>query len=352
MNPVLVIGGYGTFGSLVCRELVRHGTSLTVAGRDEMRARAFAADLGGSCDALPLDLTLARSRPDLLQGRRVVVNCAGPFRRFDTSLLDACRAAGCHCADIADDREYVRLVREQNERLVGAGVAAVFGCSSLPAISGALALRLRAQRAEAPSSASVTLLIGNDNPKGEAAVTSFIEGLGRPIRAAQGVLTGGRGREMVTLPEPFGRRVVLNFDSPEYDLFPALLGASQVSVKIGFELRIATELAGLLARSGRGFGPRTARLLAQFGNWTRGTGCSGGVVMSELLYADGTRARLAIVTESEGQRLAALPCALVARSLSESTSARFGAQTAYELLGPENLLQGLLRAIPQARIVP
>jgi hypothetical protein len=274
----------------------------------------------------------------------VAINCAGPFGGLDGTLLEACLEAGCHYADIGDDRAYATRVRAAGPRFEGRGLAAVYGCSSLPGISGALALRAREGAAEAPARARVTLFIGNDNPKGHAAVTSLVAGLGRPIAAPQGTLRGFRDREVVSLPFPFGRRGVFNFDSPEYDLFPALLGVLAVSVKVGFELRLATFGFAALALLGPGYGPRTARLLDLPARVIRGWGCSGGAVMAELLFPDGAVRWAAVAATANAQWMAALPCALVARALAGGSVPVTGAATAYEFLGPRALLDGLVGA--------
>jgi hypothetical protein len=222
--------------------------------------------------------------------------------------------------------------------------SAVYGCSSLPGISGALALHARAGTSAAVGRARVTLFIGNNNPKGEAAVRALLAGLGRPIAAPQGTLRGFRDREVVPLPAPFGPRGVFNFDSPEYDLFPALLGARAVVVKAGFELRLATYGFAVLALLGRGYGPRTARLLALPGRLLRRLGCSGAAIMTELFLANGAVRRATLLARQDGQRMAALPCALVARVLSEGGAWGRGAMTAYEFLGATPLLEGLVAA--------
>jgi hypothetical protein len=341
MSGVIVFGGYGTFGAHVCRELARLAVPLVVAGRDAARAEAFARSLGPGCRGLAADVSRPDSCRDALRGQAVAVNCAGPFGRFDATLLDACLDAGCHYADIADDRGYVRLVRGHGDRFRERGLTAAYGCSSLPAISGALALFARDGAAAAPERARVTLFIGNDNPKGAAAVGSLLAGLGRPIAAPQGALRGFRDREVVPLPPPFGRRAVFNFDSPEYDLFPTLLGVRSVSVKVGFELRLATYSFALLALLGSGYGPRTARLLELPGQAFRRFGCSGGAVMTELFFPDGSARRAALAGRRDGQRMAALPCALVAGALAEGRVTVRGAATAYECLGAAELLERL-----------
>lgn len=344
MRRVIVFGGYGVFGSHVCRALASHGIPVTVAGRAGAQAEAFARTLGPHCSALLVDVTNAASCRAALDGQPIAVNCAGPFNRVGITLLTSCIERGCHYVDIADDRGYAALVRDQDDKLRARGLAAVYGCSSLPGISGALALTA-AEGATGPvERVRVTLFIGNNNPKGQAAVRSLLAGLGRPIAAPQGTLLGFRDREVVPLPPPFGRRGVFNFDSPDYDLLPALLGTRSVSVKVGFELRLATYSFALLARLGANYGSRPARLLELPGRMMSWLGCSGGAVIAELFLADGTVRRAALVGTTDGQRMAALPCAFVARALSEGNLPRTGAATVYEFLGARTLLDKLIEA--------
>jgi hypothetical protein len=343
MKPVLVFGGYGTFGAHVCRELAARGVPLTVAGRDGARAEAFARALGRGCRGLAADVSRLDSCRAALRGHGVAVNCTGPFNSLGAALPEACLEKGCHYADIADDRAYTALVRRLGERFHARGLAAVHGCSSLPGISGALALAAR-RGAGAVRRVRVTLFIGNRNPKGGAAVRSLLASLGRPIAAPQGVLHGFRDREVVQLPEPFGRRAVFNFDSPEYDLFPTLLEAGAVSVKVGFELRLATYAFALLAALGSGYGDRAARLLEGPGRLLGRLGCSGGAVMTELFLGGGAVRRASLLGRRDGQRMAALPCALAAQALSEGRVPVCGDVTAYEFLGDAPLLDGLVAA--------
>jgi hypothetical protein len=342
MKPVLVVGGYGTFGVHVCRELVRWGVPLSVAGRDAARAEAFARALGPGCASRAVDVGHADSCQAALQGHGVTVNCAGPFGKFDATLLEACLATGCHYADIGDNRRYAAVVRERGNRFRTQGLAAVYGCSSLPGISGALAIQARGAATAKVDRARVTLFVGNDNAKGDAAVRSVLAGLGRPIAAPQGTLLGFRDREVVPLPPPFGARGVFNFEAPEYDLFPALLDTRAVSVKLGFELRLANYGFAVLARLGSGYGSLTARLIALPGRLLRFLGCSGGAVMTELFLAGGQMRRAALLARRDGQRMAALPCALVARALAEGRAGPGGALTAYDYLGAQALLAALV----------
>ena len=341
MRSVVVFGGYGAFGSHVARELARMGHAVTVAGRDRRRAEAAAAALGPQHRGLAADVTDAESCRQALAGQSVAVSCAGPFSALGETLLEACLRARCHYADITDDRAHAARVRGWGERFRQAGLTAAYGCSSLPGLSGALALLAREGEASPPARARVTLFIGNDNPKGEAAVRSAVAVLGRPIAAPQGTLRGFADREVVDLPPPFGRRAVYNFDAPDYDLLPALIGAKSVVVKTGFEMRLATLAFALLGRLSGRYGSGTARILSGLGRLTGKTGRSGGAVLVELTWTGGRTRRAALVSEEGGQRMAALPCALVAAALARGDGARPGAGTAYEALGYRPLLQAM-----------
>ncbi len=341
MTRAVVFGGYGTFGSLVARELARLGTPTVIAGRDLSRAEALARELGPLHRACAADVADMGSCCAALQGSLVAVNCAGPFGALDDALLRACVRLNCHYADVADDRAYAALVREHGERFAAHALAAVYGCSSLPGISGALAVRLQEGMAAPPERARVTLFIGNRNPKGAAAVCSLVAGLGRALPAPQGMLRGFRDREVVPLPHPFGRRSVFNFESPDYDLLPSWVGARAVSVKVGCELRLATYGFALLAWLGPGYGARTARCLGWLGKRLGRFGCSGGAIMTELFYPGGLVRRAALVAPEGGQRMAALPCALVAHALASGGRKERGAMVAHELFGATELLERL-----------
>ena len=339
----IIFGGYGTFGTLVSRELAAQGAEVTIAGRDSSKAEALARELGPVHRGVAADVGNGQSCREAIAGHEVVANCAGPFQHFDATLLDACLDAGCHYTDIADDRDYCATVRQYHDAFSRRGRAAVYGCSSLPAISGALALFLQKDRTIQPERARVTLFIGNNNPKGHAAIRSLIAGLGKPFPSPQGTLRCFRGREVVPLPPPVGPRAAFDFTSPEYDLFPALLGVKAVRVKVVFELALSNYFFATLALLGSRYGERTARLLERAGGLVR-SGTSSAAIMTELFYPDGSTARAALQGRKAGQRLAALPCALAAIALCKERGATRGAMTAYDLLGAEELIHGIEQA--------
>ncbi len=348
---VTVFGGYGVFGSHVSRALATAGVPVRIAGRDAEHAARFAQTLGSGHEGIAADLRDPASCARALAGVRVAVCCAGPFASLPLVLPKTCLAAGVCYVDIADDRGWSARMRGLGDRFRERGLTAVVGCSSLPGISGALTV-LAAERLSAVERARVTLFIGNRNPKGEAAVQSAASQLGRSFAAPQGSLIGLRGREVVDLPPPFGSRTVLDFESPELDLFPAIFSSLRsVRVKVGFESRLATGSMAALSWLGPRLGTAAARAFAPLGRLLSRSGHSGGVVKVELWSADGTLSAASLSGSEDGQRMAALPAAFVAQALWEKPdSFAGGTVTAWEALGARGLLDRLKAAGYELRV--
>src|SRR6185503_11203498 len=126
---VLVLGGYGHFGSVIARKLSRDAAfEVVVAGRNAERADRLAREIGatGACldtDAPEFARDLERNAPGL------VISTAGPFQGQDYRVALAAIDAGAHYVDIADGRDFV------------CGIDAS-GASSVPALSSAVVDRL------------------------------------------------------------------------------------------------------------------------------------------------------------------------------------------------------------------
>jgi hypothetical protein len=346
MSLVAVLGGYGTFGARVSHELARRGHRVTVAGRHLHRAEALARALGPEHRAAAADARDLASCVRAAEGATVLVVCAGPFSTIGDAPARAALHQRAHYVDIADDRDYIRRLATLDPEFRAAERCAAYGCSSLPAVSSALALSLVAPGTPAPERAGVTLFIGSANPKGRAAVRAMVERLGRPMRTAEGERSVFADPAPVPLPPPFGTRTAYTFDGPEHDLFPRLLGVRSVDVRVGFELGAANAGFALLARMGARWGRRTAALLSAAAALAPRVGGAGGAVRVELRWSDGAQAARTVLAGDEGQRMAALPCAVVADALASPAASPpvTGVRAPTEVVGAPLLLSALREA--------
>ena len=95
---VVVLGGYGNFGSRIAAALASDGACrVLVAGRDGARAAAAAELIGAGAEPLTIDCRASDFAEQLRRvGAKVVVHTAGPFQAQGYSVPRACIEAGAH----------------------------------------------------------------------------------------------------------------------------------------------------------------------------------------------------------------------------------------------------------------
>ena len=227
MKRVLVLGGYGSFGGRIAGRGAAAGFEMLVAGRSLARAEAFCA---GRDRLEPVAIdgglaeVLARLRPF------AVVDAAGPFQGADYGTARAALAAGCHYLDIADGSRFVAGIGALDVEAKAAGVCAISGASSVPALTGAAAARL-AEGLERVTAVEIALSASSRGTAGRSVTAAILSYIGRPIRLRR----AGRWTEAfgwqglrrfdfeVEGALPLRRRLAALADVPDLTLLPARL---------------------------------------------------------------------------------------------------------------------------------
>ena len=227
---VLLIGGYGFFGTLLARRLGRNpDLHVIIAGRDAARARAAADALhaGGAAATLSsaaLDVTAPGLANALIACRpQVVVHAAGPFQQQDYRVAQACIEVGLHYVDLSDGRAFVAGIETLHDAATARDVLVVSGASSVPALSGAAIDRL-AGAFERVAGIDIGISPGNRTERGLATMQAILTYCGAPI----GVWRNGRSESMHgwqglrrhRYPAPVGARWLACCDVPDLALMP------------------------------------------------------------------------------------------------------------------------------------
>ncbi|WP_261399222.1 saccharopine dehydrogenase NADP-binding domain-containing protein [Streptomyces misionensis] len=122
---VWVLGGTGRSGRSIAAQLARLGLSAVLVGRDANRLHAAAQPTGS--ETLPAP-SLAAAVAEIRQRRpAVVINTVGPFTTTAPEVIYACRAAGSHYIDLANDVAAVSATYEMHDAAVQAGHTLVTG---------------------------------------------------------------------------------------------------------------------------------------------------------------------------------------------------------------------------------
>jgi hypothetical protein len=147
---ILIIGGYGAFGSRLVRLLAdEKDLTLIVAGRSKSKAELFCRDVVGKAVVLPeffdRDANVVQSlfnlRPD------VVVDATGPFQVYGAApyrIAEAALTCGADYLDLADASDFVRGIERLNHLAIERDRFIVSGASTCPALTAAVVRRLAA----------------------------------------------------------------------------------------------------------------------------------------------------------------------------------------------------------------
>jgi saccharopine dehydrogenase-like NADP-dependent oxidoreductase len=221
---VVVLGGYGTFGSRVAAALASDNAyRVLVAGRDLSKATAVANKIGGFAEPLAVDCHAADFATQLRHvGANVVVHTAGPFQAQSYSVPRACIDARAHYVDIADGRAYVCRIGDLDAEAKSNHVLVVSGASTLPALSSAVVDALRGQFSRIDSIEHG--ITSGAKPPGLATMSGVMSYVGKPFtRWVNGDWEFAHGwQDLVArrYPPPIGVRWIANCDVPDLELFP------------------------------------------------------------------------------------------------------------------------------------
>jgi hypothetical protein len=356
-RKVLLIGATGVFGRRLARMLANMpGLDLILAARNEAALEQLKAELTLSATATISVQSFDRSQSGALETIRpwLVIDAAGPFQGSDYSVALAAVHGGAHYLDLADGRAFVAgFPTAVNEAALTAGVLAVAGASSTPALSHAAVRRITEGWAKIDE-IIVAISPGARAPRGLSVVQAILSYAGQPVRVcrngAWADTPGWSGARRLDMPG-LGRRWGSLCETPDLDLLPAsfpvrrqalfLAGMEQSIVHLGLALLSLPVRWGWvrslrpLARSLRA----VAGLLAPFGS------DRGGMIVEargELSPGRPIVARWALWAQANaGPSTPAAPAAALTRALLDDRPLPQGAVACTDLLELDQIVTEL-----------
>lgn len=225
---VLVLGGYGQFGSRIVEGLAGDADlEIVVAGRDRAKAEALCARLrdGTRARLLAERVDIESGFEDALMRLRpqVVVHAAGPFQQRDYAVARASLQHGAHYVDLADGRAFVEGFADALDGLARErGLHAITGASSVPGLSGAVvaAHRDRFARLDVVESG---ISPGNRTERGIATTRAILGYVGQPypvrLGGASRTVHGWQSLRRVVFPG-VGARWFARCEVPDLGVLP------------------------------------------------------------------------------------------------------------------------------------
>lgn len=138
MKKVLVIGGYGNFGSYISEKLSEDpNIDLVIGGRSLEKASALSKKLLRA-EAVQIDIEKDLDSAFLNIKPDIVIHTSGPFQLRDYDVAEVCIKHGAHYIDLADGREFVASISRLDARAKEKDVSVISGASSVPGLTSAI----------------------------------------------------------------------------------------------------------------------------------------------------------------------------------------------------------------------
>lgn len=240
MHTILVLGGYGFFGSRICAALsLDKNIYLIIGGRNSSKAQLLATQLKLQPEqGIAIDAH-APNFAEHLKALNVntVIHAAGPFQGQDYSVARASILAGANYIDLADGRDFVSGIRQLDSLAREKGVFVTSGASSLPALSSAVVDRYFGRFSQLNS---IRHGIGSGaRAPGLATMRGVFGYCGKPfLRLVNGdwqIAYGWLDIKRYKFPDPVGYRLLGSCDVPDLVLFPdRYKGVRTVTFHAGF----------------------------------------------------------------------------------------------------------------------
>jgi len=356
VKRVLVIGGYGNFGSYIAKALADDANiTLLIGGRSQAKADAFAADLKAINPAEGCALDIDRNIEARLRELRpdIVVHTTGPFQLQDHRVAKAAISVGAHYLDLADARRFVATIGELDEEAKAADVAVIAGASSVPCLTAAFIDRYLPRFARLES-AAYGIAAAQATNRGLGTAAAILSYVGKPFSVLAGgkrkMVYGWQGLRAVRYPE-LGTRLFGYCDIPDLELFPARYPhLRDLSFVAGHEVRllhIGTWLLSWIVRLGfvKSLSPYAERLLKlSFLFDPLGSDKSGFHMFLSGIGRDGEPSEIRIfmiARQVHGPNIPCIPAILLARRMAAEDQVAPGARPCLDLVDLDEIMEAI-----------
>ncbi len=348
MYRILVLGGYGNFGTRISKALSKQpNILLLITGRSLDTANSLLEKLErrDKHKAVSMDQT-AGDFVERLESLNVdcLVHTSGPYQGQDYSVAEACIQTKTHYIDLADGRSFVEGFVNLNNKAKENDVLLVTGASTLPGLSSAVVKQLNGEFSNIES-IKTCITPGNQAPRGESTIAAVLTYCGKPISCwidgEWKTLFGWQDIHIHNFPK-LGKRWLGVCDVPDLSLFPkrytnvkTVLFHAALETKIsqfGLWLIAALSHVGIIKNP-----DNHARLIKKLGDVLNFMGTPDGGMFINLIGKDHDNNPQELTwyltaLNGHGPEIPTIPAIILAKKLANNEIQYTGAMPCYELI--------------------
>lgn len=250
-DKIVVAGGYGQVGKIICRDLAeRYPGKVYAAGRNFEKAEEFSLETGGKVLPMQLDVKKQQWEEALFQDVHLLVMC---LDQQNTGFIEACLRHKVHYIDISASHEFLTKVKEMNDKIPRIESTAVLSVGLDPGLTNMLVKHSTSQFDKIFSS-EIYLMLGLGEKHGKAAIQWTVDNMNTEYF----IMEEGRKRRVrsfedgkkTIFPGGLGKRSAYRFNFTDQHVLPQTLQIPSVSTRLCFDSAAVTKILAFLKKAG------------------------------------------------------------------------------------------------------
>ena len=220
---VLIIGGYGNFGSYITETLAQEDLIICIAGLSQLKCENLISVIRNNLHPIEYSVfDITSSLPLNEISPDIVIHTSGPFQEQGYDVAKECIEYGCHYIDLSDGRNFVLDIKTLDQKASDAGVFVISGASSVPCLSSAVIDHYK-KEFNLLDRVEYAIATAQQTNRGLATTASILGYTGKPFKTlVKGKMIevfGWQDLNFHTYPQ-FGIRPLGNCEIPDLSLFP------------------------------------------------------------------------------------------------------------------------------------
>lgn len=242
MKKIVVIGRYGHVGGQVSRQLVKHYSTVFVAGRSQEKALKFSRNSSEKLNYLSVDLT-NEDDWDFLQNTDLVIVC---IDQINTLFLERCLELGVDYLDISANYAFFQQLKYIGEE--GQNSTAILGVGLAPGLTN-LVVKESLKLMPHSEKIDISILLGLGDTHGKEAMSWTIKNMNSRYTLADATLvTSFTGGKKIHFSGDNRLQKAYFFPFPDQLTLPNSLSIPIVETRLAFDSRSATGIFAALTK--------------------------------------------------------------------------------------------------------
>ncbi|WP_416148964.1 saccharopine dehydrogenase NADP-binding domain-containing protein [Salipaludibacillus sp. HK11] len=251
MKNILVIGGYGQVGSVICKNLShKYPKKVIAAGRNFNKAVKFSLSTNEKVIPLELDIYNLDASHEVFKSTQLVIMC---LDQKGTSFVEKCIQNKVNYIDISPSYGILSKIENLHSKALESETTLVLGVGLAPGLTNLMVKKI-IPHFDKVTKTDIFLMLG----VGEKHGRDGVEWLLNNINSNYFIFENGQSRKVssftegrnVELPKKYGKRKAYRFDLADQHIVSKTLELKNVSSRFFYDSAFTTNELGFLKKIG------------------------------------------------------------------------------------------------------